>query len=154
MLSIHEDFLMKILLNVTRKLPQLHHYIYQRFEDLTDGKFVVFIHNPGRLHQILTYIDRNEIGRTIFLVHCNNRNRKHYDRSFKELLLIVPILEKAGVFPQLNLHVLYKDKPFGPETIDDVSKELHVRKNRILIGSIHQSHPFDYEDLGGVRIIF
>ena len=26
--------------------------------------------------------------------------------------------------------------------------------NRIFIGTIHDSHPFDYQELGGVRIIF
>ena len=35
-----------------------------------------------------------------------------------------------------------------------VSKELRVRKNRIFCGSIHHIHHFDYDELGGVRIIF
>ncbi len=155
LLSINEDVFMKVLLGLTRKIPTVYGYLHKHFEDLINGKFVVFIHHPHRIHEILTYIDRNEIGRSIYLVHCNNNEKgAQYDKSFKELLHIVPALQKAGVFPHLRLHVLYKEKPFGPDTIDDISKELHVRKNRILIGSIHEEHPFDYEELGGVRIIF
>lgn len=154
MLSIHEDVLIRVLLQLSRKFPSVNKFLYSHFKDITNGMFVAFVHKPHRLHEILEYIDKNEIGRTVFLVHCNNEDKKHYDKSFKELLDIVPILKKAGVYPKLNLHVLYKDKPFGPEVIEDISRELHIRKNRILIGSIHQSHPFDYESLGGVRIIF
>ena len=49
---------------------------------------------------------------------------------------------------------MYKNKPFGPGAIDEVAKELKMRKNRIFIGSIHDSHSFAYDELGGVRIIF
>ena len=57
------------------------------------------------------------------------------------------------MFPHLTIEVDYRDEEFGPEVIDKVSKEMKVRRNRILIGSIHNSHNFDYEELGGVRIV-
>jgi len=153
-ISLHLDLILQMLLNITKKIQPVHAFLYQSFQDLINGKFIVFIHHINRLHEILRYIDHNEIGRSIYLVHCNNTGTNEYDKSFKELLDIIPSLEKAGVYPRLNLQVVYKNKPFGPGVIDEVSRELRVRKNRILIGSIHKNHPFDYEDLGGVRIIF
>jgi len=153
-ITLHLDLILQFFLKITKNIPPVHDFLYRSFQDLTNGKFIVFIHHINRLHEILRYIDHNEIGRSIYLVHCNNTGTNEYDKSFKELLDTIPCLEKAGVYPQLTLQVVYKNKPFGPAVISEVSRELRVRKNRILIGSIHKSHPFDYEDLGGVRIIF
>jgi site-specific recombinase XerC len=45
------------------------------------------------------------------------------------------------------------DEPFAPSIIKKVSRQFKMPTNRILVGSIHHFHPFDYEDMGGVRII-
>jgi cephalosporin hydroxylase len=120
---------------------------------MTEGKFIVFIHHISRLHGILNYIDRNETGWNIILVHCADADHPH-DRSYDEIKEALPILKSAGVYPHFNLSLLYKDRPFSPELVEELSKKFKVRTNRILIGSIHHEHPYDYDDLGGVRIIF
>jgi len=43
-------------------------------------------------------------------------------------------LKKSGAFKHFDINIVYKDKPFGPELIDEVSRQLKIRKNRILIG--------------------
>ncbi len=153
---IYQDYIFKFLLRTTKKrFPYLHKYIQMHFSDLTEGRLVAFIHTIERLHQILQYIDRNETGWNITLVHCNEGdNDTHSDAVFKELQETLPTLQKAGFYPHFNIDLLYKNKPFGPQVIREVSEELDVRMNRILIGSIHNYHAFDYEELGGVRIIF
>ncbi len=151
---IYEDLLLKMALRLTKNFPAFHNKLYARFSDVVDGKFVVFIHHISRLHAILDYVNRNETGWNITLVHCKNGDGGAYDKSYEEIKDILPKLKKAGVFPHLNLNLIYKDKPFSPEVIDEIEKELGVRKNRMLIGSIHHYHPYDYSDLGGVRIIF
>ena len=151
---IYEDLLLKMALRLTKNFPAFHNKLYARFSDVVDGKFVVFIHHISRLHAILDYVNRNETGWNITLVHCKNGDGGAYDKSYEEIKDILPKLKRAGVFPHLNLNLIYKDKPFSPEVIDEIEKELGVRKNRMLIGSIHHYHPYDYSDLGGVRIIF
>ena len=153
--TIYLDFVLKFFVRLTRVIPFVSNYFRNLYTKLNDkGQFVVFIHNIDRLYKILDYIDRNEIGRHIYLVHCNNGDKKVHEQRFKELQNIVPVLQKSGVFPNFDLQLVYKNEPFGPEVINEVAKEFNIQKNRILIGSIHEEHPFDYAQLGGVRIIF
>ncbi|TSC99847.1 MAG: amino acid permease [Candidatus Peregrinibacteria bacterium Greene1014_49] len=146
---IYNDRILRTLLKVTTDLPTFHGWLQRRFSDISSGRFVAFVHNVSRLAPILEYIDRNETGRKLTLVHCSGD--KKGEQEIRETL---PHLQKAGAFTNFEIDYLCKDMPFGPEVIDVISRELGVRKNRILIGSIHHSHAFDYADLGGVRIIF
>lgn len=152
LIIIYQDDFLRIALRVSKPFPLIHNYLTKNFQDLTNGTFVVFIHNIGRIHGILDYIHRNETGWNIILVHCSTGDKK--TSGFEEIKNTLPIMQKAGVFPHFNIQLVHKQAEFGPEIIDTVSKEFKVRKNRILIGSIHHFHEFDYGDLGGVRIIF
>ncbi len=152
---VYQDAFMKFLLRSTERLHlgRFHRYILRQFKDLTSGTFVAFIHQPSRLHEILEYINRNETGHHIILVHCKDPEGDGR-KTYNEIKELVPQLHKAGVYPHLKLDLVYKDVPFGPEVVEDVAKEYGVHKNRIMIGSIHDTHPFDYADFQGVRIIF
>ncbi|HEV2402775.1 MAG TPA: APC family permease [Candidatus Saccharimonadales bacterium] len=151
---IYEDAVLGFLLRTTRQIPLLNRYIEHTFNDLIQGKFVVLLHNTNRLSRILNYIYRNETGRKVTLVVCKDQDTDKTDHPYKEIAETLPYLQKAGIYPKLQLSLVYNDKPFGPEVIDDISKQFKVRKNRILIGSIHNHHPYNYDELGGVRIIF
>lgn len=150
---VYEDNIARFFLRITERIPIIHKYILTHFEDMTDGKYVVFIHHINRIYHILEYISKNETGRNIILVHCAGPDESHME-SFGEIQNALPILQKAGVFPHFNLKLIYKNEHFGPEMVSKIARELKVRKNRILIGSIHHDHPYDYNQLGGVRIIF
>lgn len=155
--TINMDYILGVLLRATVRIPKLHNFLQKRFDSMSKGSFIVFFHHLRRLHEILSYIDRNEIGKTIYLVHCDNHEKdrpKRNIKKFDELEKMLPILKRAGVFPYFNIIPVFKSKPFGPKMISEVSKEFNVPHNRILIGSIHHEHEFDYDDLGGVRIIF
>lgn len=151
---IYADMLLIALLKVTTKLPSLHNYIKRTFDDLVQGKYIVMLHNTHRLGKILNYIYSNETGRKVTLVVCRDDATEDKERSYKEIAATLPNLQLAGLYPNLDLNLVYKDKPFGPKIINEVSKQFRVRKNRILIGSIHNFHPYSYDELGGVRIIF
>ncbi len=150
---VYQDNIINALLRFTHKITPIHNIITNYFEDMLKGRYIVFIHNIHRLHNILDYINRNETGRDILLIHCADQDREH-TQSYKEIEEALPILQKAGVFPHLNLKLVYRTEEFGPELINKISKEYKVRKNRMLIGSIHHEHSYDYDQLGGVRIIF
>jgi amino acid transporter len=152
-MMLNLDIVYKLLLRFTHKLQQIDKAMENKFLDLSKDSFVVFVNHLNRLYEVLSYIETNETGRHVYVIHCNN-GTKESDQKYAELQKLLPELQKAGAFSNFVLDVVYKDKPFGPEVIDDVSKEFKVRKNRILIGSIHHGQPFDYDDLGGVRIIF
>ncbi|MFA9289036.1 MAG: APC family permease [Weeksellaceae bacterium] len=144
---VYQDYILKALMRMFRNVPAVYNYINRNFSDLIHGKFVVFIHDPSRLHNILDYINRNETGWDIILVHCGDR------QTFQEIKEMLPVLKKAGVFSHFTITPVFKKQEFGPKIIDKVAEEFDVRHNRILIGSIHHHHPFGYDELGGVRIV-
>lgn len=152
-LVIYQDYFLRGVMRFTSRIPWLYIFIQKKFHNLIDGNFVVFVRNTGRLHQILEYINRNETGRNITLVVCREGTYKESKARYKEILELIPHLRKAGVFPHLNLSVVYHDEEFGPKAIDNAVKEFRIARNRIMIGSIHHNHAFDYAELGGVRII-
>ncbi|MSR86770.1 APC family permease [Candidatus Peribacteria bacterium] len=151
---IYLDYVLIFLLRITRFLPTLHRSLEQDFRHIIDRHFGVFIHKVSRLQPILDYINRNETGRKITLFHCKNVDGTKNQKAFDAIRNALPHLKKAGFYPHLTIELREIDMPFGPGTIDRVSKLFHMKKNRIFIGSIHREHRFDYSDLGGVRIIF
>jgi len=54
----------------------------------------------------------------------------------------------------LKLQLVVSEGRFGPEIIDEVSKEYDVAINNIFIGAPEEKHTFSVQDLGGVRVIF
>lgn len=151
---IYMDYILRFLLRTTRNFPVINNYIRDHFADVTDGRFVVFVHHEQRLFQALNYIGRNETGWNIQLVVCRSNEHKQRDYTYRQIQQLLPNLQRAGVFAHFNITLDYIDQEFGPEIIEYVSKKYKIRKNRMMIGSIHHTHPFDYSDLGGVRIIF
>jgi amino acid transporter len=123
----------------------------ESFTKLTSGKYAVFIHRTENLYQILKYINQNEVGRNVLIVNCRETNQD--DIVFGEVKEALPLFTKTGVYDHLSLEVKQIDMKFGAEAIEYISKTENISKNRIFIGSIHDHHDFDYEDLGGVRII-
>jgi hypothetical protein len=150
---IYQDEILRFALKLTPEKSQLHQFIKANFDDMTEGKFVIFIHHLERLYKILDYVYRNETGSYITLVHCKSDELKN-DHTVAELEEILPVLKKSGVFPDFKIDIIDLDMHFGPQAVEHVSKKLKIRENRILIGSIHNYHPYDYAELGGVRIIF
>jgi amino acid transporter len=121
------------------------------FMKLTSGKYVAFIHRTENLYRILKYINENEVGRNLLLVHCKDESNPI--KTYNDVHEALPILMKTGVFNHLSVQIKKIDMEFGAQAIDYISKTEDISKNRIFIGSIHDSHDFNYEDLGGVRII-
>lgn len=153
---VYQDYVLRVLIRATSFVALGRKKLEERFSDKIEGRFVVFIRNTHRLYRALDYINRNETGRNITLVYCKSsrKNKTGSIKKFKELEKTIPYLHKAGAFPHFTLDLKYIDKHFGPEAIEHVSKKFKIAKNRILIGSIHHRHEFEYDELGGVRIIF
>jgi hypothetical protein len=121
------------------------------FSQITDSKYAIFVHDAKNLFNLMDYINTNEVGRNIIFVHC--KDTELGDKTFDEIQKALPILRKTGVHNHLKISIVKTHHEFGPEAINDISAKYEIAKNRIFIGSIHDFHYFDYEDLGGVRII-
>lgn len=151
---IYQDHILQFIIPFFKRIPFIREPLEEYFEEVTDRRFVAFIHNNEKIYRILNYISRNETGRHITFVHCSCEEHKELGKGAKEIEAIINHLQDAGAFPNFSIKVLFIPIPFGPEAIDEVSKRLRIKKNRILIGSIHNFHPYDYASLGGVRVVF
>ncbi len=121
---------------------------------ISKEKYVAFVHDPKNLYSILKYIDINESGKNVIIVNCNDKDDPENDEFSEQFSKIIPALKQAGVFyPNLDFSLHFEDGKFGPEMVDTVAKKLMIPKNNIFIGSIHDHHNFDYNQLGGVRIV-
>ncbi len=149
---VYRDYVIKAIIRFSRSMPAVHKYFSNKFEDMVKGRFAVFIHHPSRLFDLLEYINKNENGWDITLVHCESENGKS-DHVVEDLKKLVPEMQKLGGFSHFKIQILYYKEKFSPEIIEKVSRDISISKNRIMIGSIHDTHGFDYEELGGVRII-
>lgn len=147
---IYQDRIITAMIRATRSYPSIQKYFNKYFRAISEGHFVAFIHHEKKLFDILDYINRNEVGTKITLIHCPSNEKKD---DYEEIKKAIPVLQETGAFAHFHIELKLEKSEFGPEMITKVSKELGVPKNRIMIGSIHAEHPYDYDDLGGVRII-
>jgi amino acid transporter len=150
---VYMDNILMFILRLTRGIPFIHTFVMRHFTSVTSGTLVAFLRNPRRLYDILQYVNRNETGHNLILVHCKEEAESEFFSTHDIVANLLPALKQAGVFNHLNIRSMYIDEEFGPETVNKIAKKLKVPNNHILIGAIHHTHPFDYADLGGVRIV-
>jgi len=145
---IYIDKVLKFFMNIFSFSSTMHTMFERLHRKTVSTRFYVFVHHPSRLYDALKYIHDNETGHHVRIVHCDG------DATQREIIKkLIPEIQKAGVFPHFKIDFDYLPEPFGPEAIDHYAKKRHIQKNRVFIGSIHSHHDFEYEDLGGVRII-
>jgi hypothetical protein len=146
-----------ILKHLIKHLPDgsfIKEVIELKFKRVVEGRYIIFLRHLDRLFPTLEYLIRNENNYNVTIVHCGTEDDPKKDTLYQKLQKVIPELQSAGVYPHLNIDTTYKKGKFGPAMVKQVSEEFNIAQNRILIGSIHHTHPFDYEELGGVRIIF
>ena len=146
---LYRDYLTLFVLKITGKDFATHKF----FNKMINSQYALFIHTPARLFNALKYINNNEVGRNVLIVHCKDDKDEKNRERWEDLQTLVPVLSRAGVYSHLKLEMIEIDMPFKPEAISKIVKDYSIPYNRTFIGSIHQFHEFDYEELGGVRII-
>jgi amino acid transporter len=150
---IFQDYIFEWVFRFSRKTGIFTKEITRAYNSIMRLKVVVFVHNQARLYDILKYVARNEVGRTVILVHCDSGTPDDAERN-KVLAESLPVLNAAGVYQHLNVTLETMRMKFGPEAVQAAVKKYHVPANRILVGSLHEHHDFAYDELGGVRIIY
>lgn len=152
-LMIYRDYVLEALLGYTKRIPWLYNRLLPLFEHVIRPRIVLFAHHPEKLFASLEYIRKNETSRRITVVFCEQRTEKteHLISQFEKFILL---FSQANVFPQFELDFLVEDAvPFGPEVVKTYANRFRINRNYIFIGSIHHSHSFSFEELGGVRVI-
>ncbi|HSR89067.1 MAG TPA: APC family permease [Candidatus Udaeobacter sp.] len=143
------DFLLTVG-HIVGFIPKLKQYINGRIDLITESHYYVFLHDMSNIFPALEYINRNENGKNVTFVHCQDKDQVNL---CDDVLESVRVFKKSGVFPHMNINCNHIDKKFGPETVREFTEQNNISPSKVFIGSIHETHEFDYQDFGGVRII-
>jgi len=155
LMMIYRDYIFEGILSAAKPTPLLYKMLYPLFEHIIKPKIILFAHSPEKLYSALEYIRKNETSRNIVIVYCVEKgdhvHRHDYEETFSEYLRI---FAEAKVFPHFKMdYLVEKELSFGPDAIRKYASRFKISLNSVFVGSIHQSHDFSFEELGGVRII-
>lgn len=150
---IYRDYILEALVKATKSWKFLYRRIEPWFEHVIRPKIVLFAHEPSKLYQSLEYIRKNETSRRITIVFCSKKTEES-SRRRKQFQEFIEFFKTAKIFPQFELELIQEDEvPFGPEAVKAYANRYRITRNNVFIGSLHETHDFTFEDLGGVRII-
>lgn len=158
LLMVYRDYVLESFVNLTKRIPLIYQRIYPWFEHVIKPKIILFAHSPEKLFRALEYIQKNETSRNIVIVHCVEpaadgveHDGKKSEDVFAEY---IRFFKEAQIFPLFHLEYLIEsEQEFGPEVIRKYANRFRISQNNVFVGSIHESHDFSFEEMGGVRII-
>lgn len=131
-------------------VPKIKEQINRKINSIAEAHYYVFLHDMINIYPALDYINRNENGKNVTFIHCKDNDRPSLCDEVNESLRI---FKKSGVFTRMNVDCDFIDQKFSPETVHAFAEQKNISLSKVFIGSIHETHSFDYQDFGGVRII-
>ena len=102
--------------------------------------------NVAVLNRVMIYVEENEVTKRIKIVHLANE-----DSNNENLKKDIEVLDRA--YPDIDIEFVEIEGHFGPDTIDELSKQWNIPKNFMFIGSPGDKFPYRISELGGVRLI-
>ncbi|MCG6962131.1 MAG: APC family permease [Acidobacteria bacterium] len=123
--------------------------IRSHIERINAQQFVFFSRgdNVASLNQAILYVLRNEHTNNLKVVTVLDESEELPERLRPDL----EILDQA--YPEMDVELVVKHGRFGPDLIDELSREWGIAKNFMFIASPGDHFPYRLEELGGVRLI-
>jgi len=142
---------LQMLNNLMSKVLIWRTQIIDDITDITDQRVILFTRfvSLPRLHAAFNYIVKNESSRSVVVIHLYSNPESNEGEDLEKSLKTI-----QDIFPELRVELVVRQARFGPQIIDEVSREFEVAKNNIFIGAPEEKHSFSIQDLGGVRVIF
>ncbi|UYZ59016.1 APC family permease [Hymenobacter latericus] len=149
--------ILKLVLHAVRNYSKKHGSFFgltqQRIRSmlhaLNQQEFVFFTKgdNVSNLNKVMIYVVENEFTNRLKIVTLVNGN----EQVPQQLLNDVRVLDRA--YTEIVVDFVVRPGHFGPQLIDDLSKEWGIPKNFMFIGSPGDRFPYQISELGGVRLI-
>jgi hypothetical protein len=142
---------LQLLNNTMTRVLVWRTFVVDQITSLTEQRVVLFTRGGAlsKLHTAFDYILKNESSRSVVLVHLYSNPEYNQEESVRESVRIF-----TEMFPDFRIKLVVREGTFGPEIIDEISREFGVPHNNIFIGAPEEKHNFSIQDLGGVRVIF
>jgi len=155
-IMLNRVILIKLLIEVLeyfyqplRKIVILsNRYLQKMSVEINSQEFVFFTKGDdiAILNKVLQYVENNETTKKLKIVHVQNEIVNN-----EELKKDLEVLDRA--YDSLEIEFLEIKGVFGPEIIDELSKQWKIPKNFMFIGSPGNKFSYRVSDLGGVRLI-
>ena len=142
---------LQVLNNLMSSMLVWRTQVIDNITGITEQRVILFTRavGLGRLHTAFNYIVKNESSRSVVVIHLYSNPGQNEEAALAQSLDTF-----REIFPMLKLELVVRQGKFGPEIINEVSKEFDVATNNIFIGAPEEKHAFSVQDLGGVRVIF
>ncbi len=150
---IYRDYLLEWVLAIVQDIPFLAVRVEPWFHHVIRPRIILFAHHPHKLFRALQYIQRNETSRNITVVFCKEES-DNAQILFEKFTRYIQTFKEAHVFENIQIDLVVENQQeFGPDLVKTYASRYKIQRNNIFIGSIHDTHEFSFESLGGVRII-
>ncbi|WP_274474132.1 APC family permease [Mangrovimonas aestuarii] len=154
---LNRIFLLKLLLNIIwylfrpieRFVSKAHRSILKSIDKINDQEFVFFTKDDdvATLNKVMLYIKNNEHTRKLKIVTVLGKGRE----LPKDMTRDIDVLDRE--YPEIKIEFIQLEGEFGPDLIEELSREWNIPINFMFIGSPGDHFPYHIEDLGGVRLI-
>ena len=152
-LMIYRDYLLDWALHFAQHVPFLYSIVEPWFLHVTRPRILLFVHHPHKLYRSLVYIQKNEASRNITVIFCKEKGEESR-LLLDKMRRYIDTFKEASVFENIKVDLIVEEgMSFGPEVVKTYANRYKTLRNNVFIGSIHDSHNFSFEELGGVRII-
>ncbi len=101
----------------------------------------------ANLNLAMLYVRNNELTNNVKVVLVFKDTENIPERLDSDIELL------GSLYPEINIELIKRQGTFGPELIEDLSKELGIPKNYMFIGAPGERFPHELAALGGVRLI-
>jgi len=138
-----------VIRSVVRPLTLTVSTVHNKIEQIQSQQMVFFTRgdNIANLNRVMLYIQQNEHTNRIKLVHVTNDPGSVPDKLRQDIAL----LDEA--YPDIDIEFVVQPGAFGPELIQQLSREWHIPPNFMFIGCPGEGLPHSLAELGGVRVI-
>jgi hypothetical protein len=135
--------------SIVRPLTLTVSSVHNKIEQIQSQQIVFFTRgdNIANLNRVMLYIQQNEHTNRIKLVHVTNDTTSVSEKLRRDIVL----LDEA--YPDIDVEFVVQPGTFGPELIQQLSREWHIPPNFMFIGCPGQGLPHSLAELGGVRVI-
>jgi hypothetical protein len=124
--------------------------IKRELRELIEQEFVYFTkgENISIMNNVMMYVHDNEITRKLKVVNVVSENSKPVSDKF---ISDLEVLDRA--YPEFVIEYLEIPGKFGPELIQQLSKEWDIPINFMFISTPSDRFSHHVSELGGVRVI-
>ena len=155
MLARHNilQFVLWMAKDFAKSIQTTNKKIEDRIEEMLDelnSHGVIFFtkgEDAASLNRAMLYVKQNEITQHVTVIHVYERKSDIPKRLEEDLENL------DEIYPEIKIELVMIQGEFGPDLIDQISKEYHVPKNYMFIGAPSDRFPYRVAELGGVRLI-